>query len=93
MRGSVSSEAGPTESTITENISSTGCYFAVQQDPPPVGTAIEMEIAIPAAKDGKVRCSGRVVRMQKVAGEEKTGVACTIDQYQIVGSSQATEPR
>jgi hypothetical protein len=83
MRSTASSEAEQIESTITDNISSTGCYFVVQQAPP-VGTEVEMEITIPAVKDGRVRCRGKIVRLETTLEEGKTGVACTIDQYRIV---------
>ena len=84
MKGTVSSNAQNIESVVTENISSTGCYFVVKKDAPPVGTEIEMEISIPAVKDGKVRCEGKIVRLEKTLEEGKTGVACSIDHYQIV---------
>ena len=78
-----------TEETITENISSTGCYFLLD-DEPPVGTDVKMEIAIPASKDrtetGKILCRGKVVRIEREGPQGKTGVACTIDHYRLVST-------
>ena len=78
-----------TEETTTENISSTGCYFLLNEEPP-VGTNVKMEIAIPAPKDraetGKILCRGKVVRIERERPQGKTGVACTIDHYRLVSA-------
>jgi hypothetical protein len=80
-----------TAETITENISSTGCYFLLN-DEPPVGTDVKMEIVIPAPKDrretGKILCRGKVVRIEKERPRGKTGVACTIDHYRLVSAQR-----
>ncbi|HEY7680399.1 MAG TPA: PilZ domain-containing protein [Terriglobia bacterium] len=73
------------EETVTENISSTGCYFSLS-DAPEIGSKVEMEIAMQSARDlpatGRVLCRGKVVRVETDGG--KAGVACTIDHYRLV---------
>jgi hypothetical protein len=80
------------EETTTENISSTGCYFLIQDQAPPVGAKVEMEIAIPRGREwretGKILCRGKVVRVEHTAEKGKTGVACTIDQYRMVAAGE-----
>lgn len=81
------------EETITENISSAGCFFLLSEEPP-VGSRVDMEIQMDskrgAMSNGKVLCRGRVVRIQKEKGNGKTGVGCAIDRYRIVPSSKKT---
>lgn len=52
--------------TVTENISSGGCYFFLAQEPP-VGTRLELEITIPGEVPdipfAKICCRGKVVRV------------------------------
>ena len=78
-----------TAETITENISSTGCYFLLNEEPP-VGTNVKMEIVIPPLEDrtetGKILCRGKVVRIERERPQGKTGVACTIDHYRLVSA-------
>ena len=79
------------EETITENISSVGCYFLLS-DAPEIGTRVDMEIqmaAKPGGKPGsKMICRGRVVRIEKERENRKTGVGCAIDRYRIVPPSK-----
>ena len=78
-----SAPAAP-ENTFTENISTGGCYFLLSQEPP-VGSEVEMEITMAARtaglRHGKVRCRGKVVRVENGLGGGKIGVACTIEHY------------
>jgi PilZ domain len=75
------------EETITENISSAGCFFMLSEEPP-VGSRVDMEIQMAPKAGGmpnsKVVCRGRVVRIQKEKGNGKTGVGCAIERYRIV---------
>jgi hypothetical protein len=79
------------EETITENISSAGCYFLLDAEPE-LGSTVDMEIKMapaPGASPGStVRCRGRVVRVEKVQITGKTGVGCAIDTYRIVPPSK-----
>lgn len=76
------------EDTITENISASGCYFLLS-DGPKVGSKAEMEITISngvaASHIGKVRCRGKVVRVEDRPDQGRVGVACTIG---TIGSGQ-----
>lgn len=83
-----------TEETVTHNISSDGCYFYLSQKPA-VGAKALMEITVPGRarglKDSKVRCSGKVVRVEEKMVEGKVGVACTIERYSFRSSGQKQE--
>ena len=74
------------EETITENISTTGCYFLLSKKPP-VGSSAEMEIAVPGhylgVRSGRVHCRGKIVRVEDRHGGKRAGVACTIDSYSL----------
>ena len=75
------------EESITENISSSGCYFLMEKKPQ-VGSTVEMEIKMsPDQKkqsNSKVVCRGRVVRTQPAKGTTKTGVGCAFERYRII---------
>ena len=69
-----------------------GCFFTLQNEPA-VGSRLEMEIVIPPEilgyEVGTIRCLGEVVRVDKqvpsgATGDAKTGVACSIEKYQLV---------
>jgi hypothetical protein len=74
------------EETITENISSTGCYFLVSGKPP-VGSIAEMEITLPhtyrGGGTGTLHCRARVVRVDEKKPEGKAGVACRFESYKL----------
>ena len=92
-KGKQSSNTPPEveEETITENISSAGCFFLLSEEPE-VGSKVDMEIQMapqPGGKpNSKVLCRGRVVRIQKEKGNGKTGVGCAIQRYRIVPPSR-----
>jgi hypothetical protein len=75
------------EHTTTENISSSGCYFLLSQEPR-VGTEVDLEVEMTAKPGGEVTskmlCRGRVVRVDQQKATGKIGVGCVIDRYQIV---------
>jgi|SRR5581483_7512541 len=86
------------EDTVTENISSTGCYFLLGEAPP-VGSKAEMEITIAPGITGlhssRVLCSGKIVRVEEPkqeaaapGGKKKVGVACTIDHYRFLTEAE-----
>ena len=57
------------------------------------GAVVEFEMTLPAKvigarKDVKVQCRGRVVRVEKIKGNNSgSGVACVIDKYEFVRKS------
>jgi hypothetical protein len=84
------------EYTMTENISSGGCYFLLSQVPP-LGTRLEMEITIPGnvpeVPFARVFCQGVVIRVDHEVvdpgvggfmGRAKIGVASTIERLEDV---------
>ena len=77
------------EDTVTANIGSGGCYFYLRHAPV-AGTDAEMEITVPLAgvrgKESKIRCWGKILRVEEQPGGEKVGVASTIQQYQIAAA-------
>jgi hypothetical protein len=84
-------EADVEEETVTENISSAGCYFLLSEEPK-VGSRVDMEVQMAPKPGGKPNsrmiCRGRVVRVQKGKGSSKTGVGCAIDRYRILPSAR-----
>jgi hypothetical protein len=78
------------EHTITENVSTSGCYF-VLSNPPQLGGRLKMEIWIAsdhkASTSGRIRCRGKVVRIEALNRSSRVGVACTIDRYRLVAEA------
>lgn len=81
-----------TEHTVTENVSSGGCYFSLSQEPP-LGARLEMEITIPGdipdIPFARIYCQGKVVRVDQITAEQdpgqaRFGVAATIERLQDV---------
>ena len=85
-RKNLAEERAVAEETITENISSTGCYFFLSGKPP-VGSIAEMEITLPSGYPGigygRLHCRGKVVRVEDHTAEGKVGVACAIESYSL----------
>ncbi len=84
------------ENTFTENISTAGCYFRFSREIP-VGSRVEMEIEMPApgAVQGraKVRCWGKVVRVEHLRRGGRIGIACMIEHYRFLYQSVGHEGR
>ena len=74
------------EETHTDNISARGCHFFLFHKPA-VGTKTEMEITVPlpwtGGKESKIRCQGRIIRVEEGQNGERAGVASTIERYEI----------
>jgi hypothetical protein len=78
------------ESTVTENISASGCYFHLAREVP-VGTNLELEITIPGTSgeaEDRVCCRGKVVRVDRTASSGQVGVATTIESYHFGETSR-----
>jgi len=75
------------EETVTENISSHGCFFRLSQRPL-LGSVVEMEITLPPQPSGlpetRVRCRGRVIRVETVVTGDRVGVASSIDHFRLL---------
>ena len=71
----------------TRNLSSKGAYFVVRGDIES-GAAIEflvtLQQGLAPAGHVRLRCRGHVLRLEKLAGKNRLGVAATIDRYDFV---------
>lgn len=74
----------------TGNVSSAGVYVRANTSWK-IGSKVEFEITLPAEaagakQDVRVRCRGRVVRVDKNTTDNngRCGVACVIDKYEFV---------
>ena len=71
----------------TRNLSSKGAYFVVSGGIES-GAAIEflvtLQQGLAPAGHVRLRCRGRVLRLEKLAGKSRLGVAATIDRYEFV---------
>ena len=78
----------------TENISAAGVYLWLDEEMA-VGSSAEFEIMIPGevigSNDGvRLRCQARVVRCDS-GKDGRSGVACVIEQYEILRAGQSAE--
>lgn len=86
---------GPTElHSETRDVSSRGAYFTVNRDLP-IGSSIELVLTLPreiiVAGPIRVRCQGRIVRVEEKENEErKVGVATVIDRYEFMRAEATT---
>ncbi len=75
--------------TVTGNVSSAGVYLRANTAWQ-IGSKVDFEITLPAEAaaaehDVRIKCQGRVVRVDKPESEgENCGVACIIDKYHFV---------
>jgi hypothetical protein len=88
------------EDTLTENISSGGCYFFLTQEPP-LGSLLDMEVTIPGdildVPFARIYCRGKVVRVDQEPAKhdsEQTrfGVAAIIERLQDVSVESIPPP-
>jgi len=75
------------DSTYTDNISDKGCYFHFYKDLP-IGSKIGIEIELSGTAEfhcgAKVRCWGKVVRVERDPNGKRFGIACMLDCYHVV---------
>ena len=86
------------EHTLTENVSSGGCYFFLSQGPP-LGTKLEMEVTIPGeipdVPFARVYCQAKVIRVDPDTTDPEQprfGVAATIERLQDVSIEAVPTP-
>lgn len=76
--------------TQTRDISARGLYFTFTE-PLEVGSELNFELNLPpelsGGKDVRVRCRGRVVRVDSSKGSQQVGVASTIETYEFIRGS------
>ena len=79
------------EETLTNNISANGCHFFLSHKLE-VGTKVEMEIAVPVlwteGRAKKIRCRGRIIRVEDECGCERIGVTSTIEHCQFAAAPE-----
>ena len=76
--------------TVTQDVSSGGLYFLLPEAIPD-GTAVEIEMTLPAqitlGTPVKVRCQGRIQRCVLKPGES-SGMATMIEKYEFLSSNE-----
>jgi|HubBroStandDraft_6_1064221.scaffolds.fasta_scaffold17909_5 hypothetical protein len=76
---------------VTQDVSSGGVYFLLPQAIPD-GTAVEIEMTLPAEITNgtpvKIRCQGRIQRCVLTPGES-SGMATMIEKYEFLSSSES----
>ncbi len=75
----------------TRDVSSVGAYFTVADEELTEGLAIEFlltlkgaVLSLPEVGEVRLRCRGRVARLDKIGESGERGVATTIDRYQFI---------
>ncbi len=79
--------AAPQVQGLSRDISPEGIYFSLPE-PCLLGSLLEFELPLPPELAGgslvRLRCRGRVVRLERPDVEGRVGVAATIERYQFV---------
>lgn len=75
--------------TVTRDISARGVYFDFSERMDP-GSDLEFELNLPpelaAGKSVRIRCRGKIVRVDAPKGEGTARIAATIENYEFVRS-------
>lgn len=86
----VQAEAAPQVSAATRDISSGGIYLMMPQNLEP-GSELDFEVTLPGELSGgkpiRLRCRGKVVRVNRQEEAGKVGVAATIERYEFVAGA------
>ncbi|OFV98802.1 MAG: hypothetical protein A3H94_07905 [Acidobacteria bacterium RIFCSPLOWO2_02_FULL_60_20] len=73
--------------TVTRDISARGVYFDFSEKMEP-GSELEFELNLPpelaAGKSVRIRCRGKIVRVEPSSATGTTRVAATIENYEFV---------
>ena len=73
--------------TYTRDISARGIYFDFSEKME-IGSELEFELNLPpelcAGKSVRIRCRGRIVRLDKPKTEAGIGIAASIESYEFV---------
>ena len=83
----VKTQAAPPVQTVTRDISGGGLYFSMSEEIEP-GSDLECEVTLPPdlcqGNTVRVRCRGKIVRVERREGENKIGVAATIEHFEFM---------
>lgn len=81
-----SKRASPAVQTYTRDISARGIYFGLSEQMT-VGSELDLELTLPpelcAGKNVRIRCRGRIVRLEK-PDSGTAGIAATIESYEFI---------
>ncbi len=79
-------------SAETQDVSSRGLYFYVDKQLPP-GSPVEIVLTLPTeitmAGPVRVRCLGRIMRVEPQPSTKKLGIAAEIDRYEFLRGEPA----
>jgi hypothetical protein len=79
--------AAPVVEAHTRDISARGVYFDFSEKME-IGSELEFELNLPAelcaGKNVRIRCRGRIVRLDKPKADTGVGIAATIESYEFV---------
>ncbi len=79
------------ESALTRDVSARGVYFYVDSKLA-VGSDLEFTLTLPSeitlTDSIRVRCKGKVVRVDENSSASKVGVAAAIEQYDFISDTQ-----
>jgi hypothetical protein len=74
--------------TVTENLSSDG-FYCFSKIPFVAGELLFCQVDIPTADSGcgasHLQCRVRVLRVERSTGDDKYGIACLTEDYDVVG--------
>jgi hypothetical protein len=80
----------PPVNTFTRDISARGVYFDLS-DAIEVGSELDFELNMPpellAGRSVRIRCRGRIVRLERHPEDGTCGVAATIENYEFLRST------
>ena len=80
-------DAPPEVQTSTRDISASGVYLTLPRGIEP-GAELEWELTLPPELSQgnvvRIRCRGKVVRVERPDAEGKIGVAATIENYEFI---------
>lgn len=81
---------GPELTAQTKDVSARGIYFLIDS-PLQTGSRVEFTLTLPPeitlTEEIRVRCSGRVVRVE-TQNQGKVGIAAAIDQYEFLPAKE-----
>jgi hypothetical protein len=85
-------EDNPPDETITRDISARGVCFELSEEME-LGSELRWEMALPpqlcGGQDVRIRCRGKIVRVEKSDAQGKVGVAATIESYEFIRGEES----
>ena len=80
-------DAPPEVQASTRDISAGGVYFTLPREIEP-GSELEWELMVPPefsqGQAVRIRCRGKVIRVERPDAQGKVGVAATIEEYEFI---------